>query len=259
MTVMQRSLIATVLCLGLGAAPGVYAIGAPGVDVNAKAYGWQAQPSGTFSTTTRNDTSVDVEDDLDFDKNRNNVFSVAVEHPVPLVPNVRVAAAGISDEQDSTLTQQITYNNQSFSRNSDVSSEYQLDYTEATLYYAPWKILAKPKIGITARRLDMKFAIQNSNGTNRQSVKATQTLPMIHAGVRADLPLTGFYVRGEADAVSYDGNSLTDATAALGWRSDFNLGLELGYRRMNLTLDDVSDIDADFKLGGPFLSLSLAI
>lgn len=256
---MQRSLIATVMCLGLGLAPTVYAIGAPGVDVNAKAYGWKAQPGGTFSTTDGNDTSVDVQDDLDFESNRNNVFSLAVEHPVPMVPNVRVAAAGISDEQDSTLRDGVTYNGQPYSASTDVTSEYQLDYTEATLYYAPWEIVAKPKIGITARRLDMKFMIQNRDGTNRQSVEATQTLPMIHAGVRADLPLTGLYVRGEADAVSYAGNSLTDATAALGWRSDFNLGLELGYRRMNLTLDDVSDIDADFNLGGPFLSLSLAI
>ncbi len=256
---MQRSLIAGLLCLGVGLAPTVYAIGAPGVDVNARAYGWEAQPSGTFSTTTGNDTSVDVEDDLDFDSNRNNVFSVAVEHPVPLVPNVRVAAAGISDEQDSTLTRKITYNNQPFSASSDIASEYQLDYTEATLYYAPWEIVAKPEFGLTARRLDVKFAIESRGSGTSESVEATQTLPMLHAGVRGDLPLTGFYAQGQVDAVSYDGNSLTDARAALGWRSDFNLGLELGYRQMDLTLDDVSDIDAEFDLGGPFLSLTLAI
>lgn len=257
---MQRSLIATVMCLGLGLAPTVYAIGAPGVDVNAKAYGWKAQPGGTFSTTMQDDTSIDVEDDLDFESNRNNVFSVAVEHPVPMVPNVRVAAAGISDEQNATLTRRIEYNGEEIGTASDdVTSEYQMDYTEATLYYAPWEILAKPKIGITARRLDMKFAVESRDNNAAESVEASATLPMIHAGVQADLPLTGLYARGEVDAVSYDGNSLTDATAALGWRSDFNLGLELGYRRMNLTLDDVSDIDADFNLGGPFLSLSLAI
>lgn len=254
---MHRTLIATLLGLGLGLAPTVHAVGAPGVDVNAQLYGWQAQPSGTFATTLGNDTSVDVEDDLDFESNRNNVFSVAVEHPVPLLPNVRLAGAGISDEQDATLTRQITYNNQSFSASTDVTSEYQMDYTEATLYYAPWEIVAKPKFGITARRLDVKFAIQNGN--NSESVEAEATLPMVHAGVKADLPLTGFYAQGEVDAVSFDGNSLTDARAALGWRSDFNLGLELGYRQQALTLDDVDDIDAEFDLGGPYLALTLAI
>jgi outer membrane protein len=255
---MRRTLIASLLSLGL--VPTVQAADAPGVDVTAEAYGWDAQPSGTFkSTRIPGDDEIDVEDDLDFGSNRNNVFSVALEHPVPLVPNVRVGAADISDSQNSTLNRSITYNNQTFNASERVSSEYQLDYTEATLYYSPWETVAKIDIGLTARQIDAKFAIESRDNNQSESVAAEATLPMIHAGVRADLPLTGFYVDGQVDAVSYDGNSLTDLKAAVGWQSDFLLGVEAGYRRMALTLDDVEDLDADFNLGGPYLALSVAI
>lgn len=255
---MRRTLMASLLTLSL--VPVAQAAGAPGVDVTAGAYGWDAQPSGTFkSTRIPGDDEIDVEDDLDFDSDRNNVFFASLEHAVPLVPNLRIGAADISDTQDSTLTRSVTYNNQSFSKSERVRSEYQLDYTEATLYYSPWETVAKVDIGITARRIDAEFVIESRDSNKRESISAKATLPMIHAGIRADLPLTGFHVKGKVDAVSYGGNSLTDVVAALGWRSDFNLGLEAGYRRMDLTLDDVDDLDADFELGGPYLALSVAI
>lgn len=255
---MRRTLIAGLLTLGL--VPAVEAAGAPGVDVTLGAYGWDAQPSGTFATTDSRDTEVDLEDDLDFGSNRNDVFSIALEHPVPFIPNVRVASANISDTQASTLQRQITYAGRDFGTTSErVTSEYQMDYTEATFYYSPWKGVTRFDIGITARRIDAEFAIRSRERNASESVAVKTTVPMIHAGVRADLPLSGFHVKGKVDAASYNGNSLTDATAALGWRSNFNLGLELGYRRMALTLDDVEDLDTDADLDGPYLSLSVAI
>lgn len=252
---MQRSLIATVFCLGL--VPAVQAAEAPLVDVYAGGYGWDAQPSGTFSSTQTENFKIDMEDDLDFGSNRNNVFFVGVEHPVPLVPNVRVASASISDSSRSTITRQIDYAGGSFSADTDVNSSYQLDYTEATLYYSPWETVAQIDIGITARRFDAEFEIESSSDRGR--VEAKQTLPMAHAGVRAELPFTGFYVDGQLDAVSYNGNSLTDAKAAVGYRSNFALGLELGYRQMALKLDEADDLNADIDFGGPYLALSVAI
>lgn len=254
---MQRSLIATVFCLGL--APAVQAAEAPLVDVYAGGYGWDAQPSGTFSSTRTGDTDVDIEDDLDFDKNRNNIFYIGVEHPVPLLPNVRLRSADISDSARSTLNRNFIYEGQPYAIGTDVESRYQLDYTEATLYYTPLDTVAQVDIGLTARKYDAVFEVESVNTPQRSAVEADATLPMLHAGVKAELPLTGFYVDGQLDAVSYDGNSVTDARAALGWRSNFALGLELGYQQMNVKLDETDDLNADIEFGGPFLALSVAI
>jgi hypothetical protein len=34
--------------------------------------------------------------------------------------------------------------------------------------------------------------------------------------------------------------------------------VELGYKHMDLELDDVSDLDADLDMGGPYLAASLS-
>jgi len=51
---------------------------------------------------------------------------------------------------------------------------------------------------------------------------------------------------------------MNDYNARIGWRSDYLLGLELGYSRMNIVLDDVNDLDTDLDIGGPYLAISLS-
>lgn len=233
----------------------------PGVDFYAGAYGWDAQPSGSFSSNVNGapQDSIDVEDDLDFSENQNDIFYIGIDHAVPILPNIRLRAADISDSSVSTLSRQITYEGNSYNINDQVESRYQLDYQEATLYYTPLDTGTRVDIGLTARTFDAEFEIQQTDGSQRGFVAAEGTLPLVHLGLRADLPLTGLYVQGEVDAVSYDGNSMSDLRAAVGWHGNFPLGLELGYQRFALELDDVDDLDADLDLSGPYLALSLAL
>lgn len=256
---MQRTLMATVFCFSLVPAAQAADV-TPGVDIYAGGYGWNAQPSGSFASTDPNfptDDEVDVEDDLDFGKNRNNIFYVGIEHAVPVLPNIRVRSADISDSATSQLERSFTYKGDLYLVGETVNSRYQLDYTEATLYYSPLETGAKLDVGITARRMDAEFEVESSNGSRRGFVSAEATLPMIHVGLTANLPLTGVYVQGELDGVSYDGNSLTDGRVAAGWRADMGLGIEAGYQQMSLKLDDVDNVDANLDLAGPYLSLSV--
>jgi len=252
---MKRITVA--LVMGLGLAPAAHGLGVPGIDVNAGIYGWDAQPGGDIRTTRSGDTDVDVEDDLGFERNQNSIFYISAEHAVPFVPNVRLRGADISDEAGTTLRRSFTYNGQQFQQSEDARTSYQLDYTEATLYYSPGVGVAQVDIGITARNIDAEFAVRTPNRQAR--VEADGTIPMVHLGARADLPLTGFYVDGAVDTLSVDDSSLTDARAAVGWLSDYNLGVELGYQQMRLELDDVDDLDTDLDFSGPYLSVLLAI
>lgn len=258
---MQRTLAAALLCFSL--APLAQAADVtPGVDIYAGGYGWDAQLSGTFASTDpalTNEDDIDVEDDLGFGDNRNNIFYIGIEHAVPLLPNIRLRSADISDSSTAQVDRTFRYEGNLYTAGDTVDSRYQLDYTEATFYYSPLETGARIDIGLTARQFDAEFEVESRNTGQRGFVAAEATLPMLHLGVSANLPLTGVYVEGALDAVSYDGNSLTDARAAVGWRSDFALGLELGYQQLNLTLDEVDDLDADLDLAGPYLALSLAL
>lgn len=234
--------------------PVTQAVAAPMVDVYAGAYTWDAGFSGNFASQGQD---IDVEDDLDYDSARQNVLYLGVDHAVPLVPNVRLRHVDLSDDSDSTLTREFKYAGNTYQSNHDVSSRFQLDHTDLTLYYTPLDTVARVDFGLTVRQLDSEFEIRNKTTGDRGFVAADATLPMLHVAAGGDLPLTGFYARGEVNAVSFDGNDFTDARAAVGWRSDMVLGLELGYQQLDLTLDDVDDLDADMSVGGPYLALSL--
>lgn len=257
---MQRKRLAAILPLIF--APAAWGADVtPGVDFYAGAYGWDAQPSGSFSSTIDGASvdKIDVEDDLDFSTNQNNILYIGVEHAVPLIPNVRLRSADISDSSTAQLTRNFTYEGQAFTAADTVSSRYQLDYQEATLYYTPLDTVAKVDLGLTVRKFDAEFEIESRTPPQRRGfVAAEGTVPMLHVGVAGDLPLNGFYAKGKVDVISYDGNDLTDARVALGWRSDMVLGVEAGYQRFALKLDDVDDLDADLTLAGPYLALSLS-
>ena len=78
---------------------------------------------------------------------------------------------------------------------------------------------------------------------------------MIYAKAQFDLPLTGFSVGLEGNAINYEDNRLTDYSAKLQYMFDsaLDIGLEVGYREMSLEVDE--DVTADIQLKGPYAAL----
>ena len=239
--------------LGFALVPGAHA-GAPLIDVYAGVQGWDAGLSGDIAS---GGNDVDVERDLGFSSSSQNVFFVGFEHPVPLVPNARLRFANLSDSAAGTVDKTFTFAGFEFQEDREVRSSYQLDYQDLTIYYTPFDLVFKLDLGLNIRRLDVEMEIRDRDSGDEVSEDATATIPMLHAAARGDLPLTGFYAAGELNAISYDGSRLSDVRAALGWQSDFLLAVEVGYSQLDFKLDDVSDLDADLSVGGPYLGLSL--
>lgn len=239
-------------CMALGLtllAPAAYS--APLVDIYAGAYSWNAELSGTVSS---GGDDISFDRDLDFDKTRENVLYIGLEHPIPVLPNVRLRHSEVSDSARNTLSRQITFGGETFNIADAVSSSYDLEMTDLTLYYSPLNNWVKLDLGLNVRRLEAEFNIASSTDSARES--ASETIPMLHLAARGNLPFSGFYAGGEVNVVSYDGSKLQDTNVYLGWTSDFLLGVQVGYNRLDLELDDVSDLDSDFSLKGPYLALT---
>ena len=80
---------------------------------------------------------------------------------------------------------------------------------------------------------------------------------MLYAKARVDLPLTGLWAGLEGQGVSYDGNSLTEFNAQIGWESDLGLGIEAGWRSLELELEDFDQVDtATIEVDGPYAALN---
>lgn len=238
----------TLAALAFAAAP--LAQAAPLVDVYVGGYAWHPETSGTIAS---GGNDIDVHNDLGYQKSNQNVIFVGVEQPVPLIPNVRLRYVDLSDNASNTIVQPITFNGKTFT--GQVASSYDVKMLDGTFYWSPLNNWLKLDLGVTVRQVDAKFKIRGAGQQAHEN--ANITFPMGHLAAEADLPFTGTYVGGEVDGVRYSGNSIVDYNAHLGWRSDYLLGIELGYRRLNLKLNDVSNLDTNLKVGGPYLALTL--
>ena len=231
----------------LSAAP--FAQAAPLVDVYAGGYAWSPDTSGSIASGSND---IDMEDDLGFDDSDQTVLYVGLEHAVPLVPNVRLRYMDLSDDASNTLVNPITFNGETFA--GDVNSDYDMEMLDGTFYWSPLDNVVKLDLGLTVRQMDADFTIRSQTVGNVASESASETFPLAHGAVRANLPLTGVYVGGEINAIEYDGSGMRDFDAHIGWQSDFLLGVKAGYSRLEVELDDVSGLDSDLEIGGPHLA-----
>lgn len=251
----MKKIIAAALVAGVASG----ASAAPLVDVYGGIYTWNAKPSGSIAS--HGEGTVDFKNDLNFGSDNTTVMYLGVEHFVPLVPNVRLRHMGLKDSANGQLSAGVTIDGNTYKDNADMRSKFDIDMTDLTLYYTPWKTLVKIDAGLTVRQLDAKFNAtgQTTAGdTKTANLSAKETIPLLHLGVSGKLPFTGFYAGAEVNHISYSSNRFGDYHAKVGWRSNFLLGVEAGYSQVSLKLDDVSDIDSSIDWKGPYVALSLS-
>lgn len=232
----------------------VSAAGLPLVDIRAEVGHWGAAPSGTVAS---GDDDFELDDDLGFDRNGTNMFMAEFEHPVPVLPNVRLRHSRLDDDSRSTVTTTRSFGPVDFTANEDVRSSYDLKMTDATFYYSPVNNWIAVDLGITARRLNFDVLLESRDTGERERAGGSIWLPMGHLGGRVDLPLTGVYAAAEVNAISTGDESMRDARASIGWEMTSNFGVALGYRELSVEFDDVDDLSANVDVGGPFATATV--
>lgn len=211
---------------------------------------WGAGYGGDVTDRSSNDT-IDLEKDLKLDDGGFVEYSASLEHPIPIVPNVKITHIGLDESADGAISANFD------GVTGDVSSTLDLTHTSAVLYYEVLDNIVSLDLGLEARVFDGELRIEEKGGSNGVSqTKIDDTLPLLYVSAEVDLPFTGLSVGAEVSGVSYSGDKIMDAKAAV----RYGIGLffvEGGYRTMSITVDDVSGIDVDADLSGAFISTGL--
>lgn len=217
---------------------------------------WNAEASGDVD-------DIDVgKNGLNLDSENNNVLFVSFEHPVPVIPNIRIMQTNLDLTGDGTAS--YNFLDQNFT--GATSSQFDLSHTDLTLYWGvPLPIpFFDINFGLTARQFDGTAAVtEKSSGTSEEQ-KLDFTIPMGYLNVDFDSHF-GVYARAEINAVGYDGNSIMDTTFALGYTLPLpipmlDVNLEAGHRSLNLKTDEDSvDIDTDVEVSGMFAGLNISV
>ena len=211
---------------------------------------WRAGPDGNIGVV-----AVDV-DSLGLSSESNAYVYVAVEHPIPALPNVKLQHTRLETSGEGTLSREFRLEDVTFSAEESVSTSLDLTHTDVVMYYELLDNVVSLDLGGTLRVFSGHARVASRSGTLDERVGINLALPMAYGRALVELP-GGFALNAQANFIGYGGNSLQDLSAHIAWAYDsaVDVGVEVGYRRFALELED--DAETDVSLSGPYAAVSL--
>jgi outer membrane protein len=214
---------------------------------------WANQAEGSFGQGNNNQAT------FDFDDENQGSFFVALEHPIPLIPNLKIASTTLDTVGGATITGSFTFEGETYSANSVLETTFDASYVDYTFYYELFdNDLLTFDFGLTARDLDSQINVVDTNNTSLNSnLSVSGFIPLLYVNTIIGLPFTGFNVFAEANFLSYDDNSVYDYQIGVSYELVDNLAVDLdltlGYRAVKLELDDIDDLYSDLTFDGLFV------
>lgn len=187
--------------------------------------------------------------DYNYDDEVQNRFYISVEHPIPFIPNAKLAYSELKTDSNSIEQKS------NFSDFIDGSSDIDFSYIDYTLYYEILdNDLVSLDLGVTAKDFEGDLDSAGDFGFNDESVD--EIIPMLYASVKVGLPFTGLNAFAEGNFLSFDDTTFTDYQVGIQYELIDNMlidvSLSAGYRVVNLDLDDVDNVNADIDFDGAF-------
>lgn len=154
---------------------------------------------------------------------------VYLEHPVPLVPNLRIDYT--PDTSFSGSGNKVTFN--------------QLDVTP---YYEILDNVVDIDLGVSFKVLDGKVAGAVDESFNH-------VIPMGYVAVGIDIPGVPVRIAGDIRYVALSSDVLYDRRIKAVWKVMAGVEAKIGYRDESLTINDHFDLHTDMSIKGPFVGL----
>jgi outer membrane protein len=208
---------------------------------------WNATPSGSFKKTT-DPAEVNVKDDLFWSDDVQGYFFATLEHPIPIIPNVKLMASKIDQSGSGDAT--FIFDGVTYSGN--VSNDFSIETLDLIAYYEILDNVVSIDIGLNIRNLKVDYNIIDTTGNippNTDSMN--ETIPMLYALVGGS-PIPDLIISGELSYIAYSGSTISDFTAKVAYTTSFFVGFEAGYRKQKYEFDDVSGTDANLDFDGVF-------
>lgn len=215
---------------------------------------WDTDNSGSFGSDGGQQHA------FSFDDEKQQSFYVALEHPLPLIPNIKLRQNDLTTQGVTTLTNDFSFGGVTYNGGTSLIGRVDLSHTDVTFYYEIFdNDLLSFDVGVTGKKVDGWLAVQDAQTEN--NLQSDGWVPTGYAQVRVGIPATPLTVYGLANAVSIDDSSIRDMEAGIEYRLAENLAidlnLQLGYRDIRIELDDLDGIYTDLQFKGPYLGLEI--
>ncbi len=213
------------------------------VGLNIGSTYWNPDLKGTFNSDSNNNIQAGK------DVKTATSLMISLEHPIPLLPNIKFQNRDLnSSGTDSTAG--LTFNGTTF--NNGVSSTLDLSHKDIVLYYELLDNWVNLDLGVNLKTFDGEVTV--SDNSKNESISIDETIPLLYLSARFDLPFTGFYLGADFQNLSLDNNVIEDSTLKVGFETSSGFGVEGGYKKFSLELDDASNLNTAIEYDGLFIN-----
>ncbi|MGZ9899385.1 TIGR04219 family outer membrane beta-barrel protein [Shewanella gaetbuli] len=254
---MKKTLIATAL-LGMLSVSSAQAATVLGFKVGGDV--WQTDASGSFNADIVDSHATGPAQTYNYDSKTQGSVWIALEHPIPLVPNIKIRENRLEASGSKSDTA-FFYNGFNFAGESTAYNE--LSNTDFVLYY---EILDNDVVS-----LDLGAAYKQMHGSLRidgevgDSRAATQRdidsgVVMAYGNAQVGVPGLGLFVFADV-LLGIDESGVHDYSAGLGWEFDgvaLDTSIRVGYRDFSFDVDRFSSTTQDMQFKGAFAGIELA-
>ncbi|WP_166109629.1 TIGR04219 family outer membrane beta-barrel protein [Pseudoalteromonas sp. Z9A5] len=222
--------------------------------------GWKSDNDGQFSYKNN------APQDFDFEDETFVSYYAALEHPVPLVPNIKLKYTELELNGDAVIGETFSFNGSTFDTNRKVNTVSDLSHIDYILYYEIFdNDLISIDLGLNAKQFDGEITVKYDDDERDVSQVETKNfsgfVPLAYGRAEAGLPFTGLSVFFEGSFLAIDDSKVQDYQVGVAWELIDNLAVDVavkaGYRSMVLELDDVDDVTTDIDASGPFVGLQV--
>ncbi len=223
--------------------------------LHGSAHLWQPELGGTIGQSA---DAFDFSTEFSGERGESTSILIAVEHPIPLIPNVQLRSTpltwtGSSDSVSGSLGGAINFTG------GQVDAEIDMTSLDGTLYYEILDNWVSIDLGLTARQLDGFVEGREASGLTDR-IDIDQIIPMVYGHARFDLPFSGLAAGVRGNLIAFQNNNLSDLEAYLHLEVDliplFDIGVQGGIRRLSLQVDDIDDWQSDATFDGAYIALT---
>lgn len=250
---MKKTVLATAFAMSL-AAPTAMADTLLGLYAGAQ--GWNTSTSGGFSEDSTGAAT------FDFDTQTNSSFYVAFEHPIPLVPNVKVNYTTLNSDGNTTLQGSFTWDGDVYTEDSTLYTESEIDTADIILYYEIFdNDLVSFDVGLNAKYIDGMLYVEDKESGEFGDSNFKGVIPMLYSRVQVGLPLTGLGAYAEGSYLAFNDHTVSDFQIALTYavldNIAIDMNLQLGYRDVTVDIEDLDNVYADLGYDGVFAGVEV--
>ena len=202
-------------------------------------------PSGNASYRS---SDASLEDTFGFTEEQDIFLKAYLEHPFPLLPNVKLGYTTLS-HVGSSRVEDFSWGDNTY--DAHIDSSLSLDMTDVTLYYEVLDNWVEVDAGLTLRYFSGDMGVSTNIGSD--SADFSIWAPLLYGKARFNVPVTDLSFQLEANAVSYWDMTAYDYELSARYTLVMGIGLEAGYKSFHIDSDDLVDgFHADMDFSGPY-------